>query len=98
MAEFDRYANDYKAMLDKSLAPLGGFNDYYLHRKVELVEKSVQKARIRSVLDFGCGLGGTTLMLQKAFANARVVGVDTSERSVEQASRQSSRHRVRMHG
>jgi SAM-dependent methyltransferase len=90
MAEFDRYANDYKVMLDDSLAPLGGFNDYYLHRKVLLLEKSVKNnGGIQSVLDFGCGLGGTTLMLQKAFADARVVGVDISSNSIEQARLQS---------
>ena len=89
MAEFDRYACDYKTMLNESLAPLGGFNYYYLHRKVDLVEKLVQKTSIRSVLDFGCGLGGTTLMLQKAFGDARVVGVDISVKSIEQATRQS---------
>jgi SAM-dependent methyltransferase len=86
MAEFDRYTNDYDAMLEESLAPLGGFNDYYLHRKVSLVEIAVKKAGIRSVLDFGCGLGGTTLMLKKAFPDARVVGVDVSRESIEQAS------------
>jgi SAM-dependent methyltransferase len=85
MAEFDRYTDDYNVMLDESLAPLGGFDDYYLHRKVALLENSVQKADVRSVLDFGCGLGGTTLMLQKAFTDARVVGVDISEKSIEQA-------------
>ena len=85
MAEFDRYTNDYDDMLDKSLAPLGGFNDYYLYRKVALLEKSVHKADVRSVLDFGCGLGGTTLMLQKSFPDAHVVGADISEKSIEQA-------------
>lgn len=87
MAEFDRYADHYKAMLDESLASLGGFNDYYTHQKIVLLKKSVEKEPIRSVLDFGCGIGGATLILQDAFADARVVGVDISEMSIIEARR-----------
>ena len=85
MAEFDRYTNDYDAMLEASLAPLGGFNDYYLLQKVTHVEMSVQKTEVRAVLDFGCGLGGTTHMLKNRFNSARVVGIDISENSIKQA-------------
>lgn len=85
MAEFDRYAHDYQAMLNESLAPFGGFNEYYLRQKVALLAKSTQKNTFRSVLDFGCGLGNTTLMLQETFKDAHVVGADISEVSIKQA-------------
>lgn len=85
MAEFDRYVRDYQAMLNESLAPLGGFNEYYSRQKIALLGKSIQKNIIRSVLDFGCGLGNTTQMLQETFKNAHVVGADISEVSIKQA-------------
>ena len=86
MADFDRYTNDYTSIIDESLAPLGGFSDYYLQSKVALAKVALKRADIRTVLDFGCGLGGTTLMLKQAFPDARVVGVDVSKKSIEQAA------------
>jgi len=85
MSEFDRYTNDYQAMLNESLSLLGGFNDYYLLQKVNLLKKTTDQTSTQSILDFGCGLGGTTLMLKNAFPESRVVGMDISELSVDKA-------------
>jgi len=90
MSEFDRYTNSYQAMLDESLAPLGGFNAYYLLQKVNLLKNATEQACVQSILDFGCGLGGTTLMLKNAFPESRVVGVDISELSLEKARQHGS--------
>ncbi|MBV5327764.1 MAG: class I SAM-dependent methyltransferase [Chlorobium sp.] len=91
MAEFDRYANDYSGLLDESLALVGGFSDYYSRQKVALLEGVVKEIKTRSVMDFGCGIGGTTLMLSRAFPSARVVGVDISEVSIEEARRKNDK-------
>lgn len=90
MSEFDRYIDDYKTMLDESLAPLGGSNDYYLLQKVNLLKNATEQTSIQSILDFGCGLGGTTLMLKNAFLQSRVVGIDISELSLDKARQHCS--------
>jgi SAM-dependent methyltransferase len=90
MSEFDRYTNDYQTMLHESLSLLGGFNDYYLLQKVNFLKKTTDQTNVHSILDFGCGLGGTTLMLKNAFPESRVVGVDVSELSLEKARQHAS--------
>ena len=51
MSEFDRYTNDYQAMLNESLSLLGGFNDYYLLQKVNLLKKTTDQTSTQSILD-----------------------------------------------
>ena len=41
----------------------------------------------RTVLDFGCGVGGTSPLLQRLLAASRVHGVDVSARSIQRATR-----------
>ncbi|NHQ59181.1 class I SAM-dependent methyltransferase [Chlorobium sp. BLA1] len=85
MNQFDRYTDDYNALLNESLSLVGGFNDYYLSRKVEVVKKYIGVKKIKFVLDFGCGLGDTSLMLRNAYPDAQIIGVDISELSIERA-------------
>ena len=88
MAEFDRYACDYKTMLNESLPPLGGFNDY-LHRKVDLVFKIGSENEYPISSGLWLWTWRHCLILQKAFGDARVVGVDISVKSIRRATRQS---------
>jgi len=85
MVQFDHYVDDYKTLLDNSLSLVGGFDEYYLHRKVDIVRNVIGSKKIKSILDFGCGLGDTSLMLRDSFPHARIVGVDISEISIEHA-------------
>ena len=85
MVQFDQYADDYKTLLDNSLSLVGGFNEYYFFRKVDIVKKMIGAHKINLVLDFGCGLGDTSIMLSKAFPDARIIGVDISGVSIAYA-------------
>ncbi|MBV5329274.1 MAG: class I SAM-dependent methyltransferase, partial [Chlorobium sp.] len=90
MEEFDQYAGKYQEMLEDSMVSLGGFSLYYLQQKVKVVQATLASQEIRSILDFGCGLGLTTLMIQEAFPSVRVVGVDISESSIKRAQQKKS--------
>lgn len=90
MAEFDNFTSEYSTMLNESLSLLGGFDDYYLQRKVDILKDIVSKKNINSILDFGCGLGKTTFILKNAFPNAIVVGADISGDSIKEAKKQYS--------
>lgn len=91
MEEFDRFAIEYQGMLEASLEPFGGFNPYYLQQKVYMLRSALSDENVHSILDFGCGLGATTAMIQEAFPTTRVVGVDISETSIDRA-RQTNLH------
>jgi ubiquinone/menaquinone biosynthesis C-methylase UbiE len=83
MAEFDQYAESYKAMLNESLATVGGLNDYYLSKKVEFVIRKFDNTSPERILDFGCGVGAVSAMLKGAYTSAEVIGADISENSLD---------------
>ncbi len=89
MSEFDQFAYQYQSILDDSLSLFGGFNDYYLLKKVDLIKKNTKQINIQSILDFGCGLGKTSSMLKNLFIESRVVGMDISELSLNRARQHS---------
>ena len=87
MNEFDKHAGSYAEMLDRSLAPIGGFDEYYTRRKVRWVAAAVAGARVGAVLDFGCGIGSTIGLLREAFPAVRLAGTDVSASSIAEAAR-----------
>ena len=87
MSEFDKHAGGYAEMMERSLAPIGGFDEYYTRRKVEHVAAAVSGSRVASLVDFGCGIGSTIGLLRAAFPEARIAGTDVSAGSLAEAAR-----------
>ena len=87
MSEFDKHAGGYAEMMERSLAPIGGFDEYYTRRKVEHVAAAVEGTGVATLLDFGCGIGSTIGLLRRAFPAARLAGTDVSAGSIAEAAR-----------
>lgn len=83
-AEFDDFADDYEQTLNQGLAFSGENKDFYAQARVEWLRDVLAPLdlRPRSAIDFGCGTGTSTPLLQDVLQLERVLGVDLSERSI----------------
>lgn len=88
-AQFDVHADTYDDDLNRALAVSGEDKDYFANGRVGWMARRIAELRERPsrILDYGCGIGDTSPLLQKAFSATRVVGVDISARSIEVAAR-----------
>jgi SAM-dependent methyltransferase len=86
--EFDLHADTYDADLNQALAASGEDKNYFARRRVQWVARclSILRESPFRILDYGCGIGDTSRLLQAAFQPQRVVGVDISRRSIHLAS------------
>ena len=86
-AEFDRFADSYDSDLNHALSVSGEDKNYFAQRRVMLLASCLRSWREtpRSVMDYGCGVGGTVPLLREIVGVERVVGIDTSERLLERA-------------
>lgn len=84
-AEFDQFAEEYLATHTENLKISGEAPDYFARYKIEEVRRRWSRERRpepRAVLDFGCGIGASLPHLHEVFPNARVTGLDVSEKSL----------------
>jgi SAM-dependent methyltransferase len=86
-AEFDAFANSYQADLERALAASGEGQEYFARRRVDWVRRLLEGSQLQpeSILDYGCGIGGTTALLKEIPGVATVIGVDPSHQSLEVA-------------
>jgi SAM-dependent methyltransferase len=84
---FDPYARDYKSALDRGLSLTGESQDFFARQRVEIVRDYCQHLGlvVRSVCDYGCGTGGTLPLLKSFLGAERVIGLDPSEASLDEA-------------
>lgn len=88
MPDFSKYAKSYDAHLEASLPGGGEDLGFFAQYKVELAARRLEGARVRSVLDFGCGPGRGLPYIAHQFAQAEIWAYDPSEACAMEASRQ----------
>ncbi|NUO62166.1 MAG: class I SAM-dependent methyltransferase [Gemmatimonadaceae bacterium] len=87
-AEFDAYAARYDEALAAGLSVTGEDKDYYARGRMRWLAgrlRAMGVAAPGTVLDFGCGLGGSTPLFLDMLGARQVVGVDVSEGLLERA-------------
>jgi SAM-dependent methyltransferase len=96
MAEFDPYAREYQAALAQGLSVTGENSAYFAHHRIRWLRQCLQSGRLaaRTVLDYGCGTGSSTPWLLAELEPDRVIGVDVSTASLEEAIEHHSSNRV----
>ena len=87
--EFDRFAEDYDAALQKGLQVSGESKDYFAEGRARRVAQELAALGHAPgrVLDFGCGTGSGTPWLLDVMGGHEVLGVDPSEASLTVAKR-----------
>lgn len=83
---FNSYADEYQAMLARSVNRFGEEYEYFVRYKLERIRKLCRVSPPTRILDIGCGVGLLTELLGRAFPAARVTGLDVSTRSLSQAA------------
>jgi SAM-dependent methyltransferase len=81
-SKFDAYARDYERLHAQNVAVTGEETDYFARYKADCL----LRAGVRpddSVLDFGCGIGNTTVHLAERFSH--VQGYEPSKLSAQKA-------------
>jgi SAM-dependent methyltransferase len=87
--------DEYEALLQPGIRLSGEDRAFFIRgRLADLRARLPAGVRPRRVLDFGCGLGDTSLRLAEAFPDAEVAGLDTSTQAVAWARAHHRRPRV----
>ena len=84
-AEFDSFATTYESDLDRALSVSGENKNFFAEGRVTWLAKRLGQLNFKpaSALDYGCGIGGTTVLLRRILHAQNVVGLDVSQRSIE---------------
>lgn len=82
---FDGYAKSYDVALSNALAPSGEGREFFAEGRVKWLARCLRELDVspRRVLDFGCGDGSTTPILQRVLGAEFCVGADVSPKSLE---------------
>jgi SAM-dependent methyltransferase len=88
---FDQFADTYADDLNQALAASGESKDYFAQGRVRWLGVCLTRLRDEqlgsplSVLDYGCGVGDTTPHFREFLDARTVVGIDISQRSINNA-------------
>ncbi|HEV2118186.1 MAG TPA: class I SAM-dependent methyltransferase [Terriglobales bacterium] len=74
-------------MLDCALGPSGEAASYFARSRIERLQTWLQRLGVvpTSVLDYGCGIGGSVPFLREILRPNRILGVDVSPESLVRA-------------
>ena len=86
-AEFDSFATSYESDLDSALAVSGENKDFFAEGRVKWLARRLEQLKFSasSALDYGCGIGGTAVLLRQHLKLQSVVALEVSARSLEVA-------------
>lgn len=89
--QFDRYADDYKALLDRSVSIVGEGGEYFAKVKASYMASVLGPWFRGRVLDYGCGVGLLSRALFEQFPGAHIDGFDPSPASIEAVAEEIKR-------
>lgn len=85
--DFDLHADSYDDDLNRALAASGEDKHYFARGRVDWLASCLKRLNEHptSALDYGCGIGDTSVVLRDVLNLTSVVGLDVSERSLANA-------------
>jgi trans-aconitate methyltransferase len=87
-------SKEYDSMLNQGLSVSGENKLYFLDGRINDLKNTVNLGEIKSVLDFGCGIGDSSARLAEVFSEATVYGIDTAVEAINYAQQNHSSERV----
>jgi SAM-dependent methyltransferase len=94
--EFDCYADSYDRALAEGLAVSGESREYFAEGRVKWLAEGLRGmgSAPSVVIDYGCGTGSTSPLLLELLRAERVIGLDSSRRSIDVARRDYGSERI----
>ena len=85
--DFDVHADTYDDDLNRALAASGEDKDYFARGRVQWLATCLKRLgqSAKTALDYGCGIGDTSVLLRELLAVETLVGLDVSEKSLARA-------------
>jgi SAM-dependent methyltransferase len=94
---FDEFVECYEEACQQGLSYTGESRDYFARARVRACAEAIrnQRKEVRSILDYGCGIGHCAPILLEHFPGACVVGLDNSAPTIVEAQRRYEDRRCR---
>lgn len=94
--EFDQFAEDYDAALEKGISVSGENKTYFAEGRVAILKERLAQLRFlpESILDFGCGTGSSVPYLLTLPGAQTLTGVEVSAKSIQVARREHGKPNV----
>jgi len=83
---FDEFATDYRQIHNENIKLTGADSQYFSEFKVKWLRDYYGKNEPAAILDLGAGDGTCLTYFSSYFPKARLVGIDVSEMSIEEAA------------
>jgi trans-aconitate methyltransferase len=79
---------EYDMMLNKGINLSGEDKQFFIRGRLQDLRRQLPiDFHPGRILDFGCGIGDTTMFLTELFPNADIIGFDTSDQAIAHAQR-----------
>lgn len=94
---FDDYADSYERALGAALTVSGESREYFAEERIKWLKHCLVDLQEtpKSLLDFGCGDGSSTPLLQQHLRADTALGVDVSPKSLELARKTFANERIK---
>ncbi len=91
MEELFDQTEEYNNMLNKGISLSGNDKYFFIHgRFADLAKNMSADKKINDILDFGCGMGDGTFLMNHYFPDAEITGTDTSVEAIKYAENKNS--------
>ncbi len=79
--DFDEYSDKYDQLMKDHLKFFEKEYQYFAEYKVSIISRCI-KRKLKSILEYGCGIGRNLKFLKKKYPDAKLFGCDISENSL----------------
>jgi len=78
IGDFNAFANNYEQKFQDSLGVFAGESNYFARYKIDLLAHLVANSEVKSVLDYGSGVGASIPHLRNNFPDSQIWATDIS--------------------
>lgn len=83
IGNFDSHASNYEQALSDSLGIFGETSSYFAQYKLNILTEYIDQHEVKSVLDYGSGIGSSIPFISEKFPDSEVWATDLSIKSLE---------------